>query len=59
MRANCSEPSKRCAAWRDDVIVQAYVPGRAASIALLIGPGRCLMLPAAGQHLSADGRSHL
>ena len=40
----------------DDLIVQPYVPGRAASVAFLIGPGRRLALPAATQRLSADGR---
>ena len=42
--------------WHDDVIVQPYIPGQAASVAFLIGPGRRLALPAAAQHLSADGR---
>jgi predicted ATP-grasp superfamily ATP-dependent carboligase len=35
---------------------QPFVPGLAASVALLIGPGRRLALPAARQHLSDDGR---
>ena len=42
----------------DDVILQPYVPGDPASVAFLIGPGRRLALPAAAQHLSADGRFH-
>ena len=41
---------------QDDVIVQPFVPGQAASVAFLIGPGRRLALPAAAQHLSTDGR---
>ncbi|HVS39476.1 MAG TPA: ATP-grasp domain-containing protein [Gemmataceae bacterium] len=40
----------------DDLIVQPYIAGQAASVALLIGPGRRLALPAAAQHLSTDGR---
>jgi predicted ATP-grasp superfamily ATP-dependent carboligase len=33
-------------------IVQPFVPGTAASVAFLLGPGRCLALPAASQCLS-------
>jgi predicted ATP-grasp superfamily ATP-dependent carboligase len=42
--------------WHGELIVQPYVPGRAASVALLIGPGRCQALPPAEQTLSSDGR---
>lgn len=44
--------------WYGDLIVQPHVPGRAASVAVLVGPGLRLALPAAAQHLSADGRFH-
>jgi predicted ATP-grasp superfamily ATP-dependent carboligase len=37
-------------------IVQPLVPGLAASVAFLIGPGRCRALPPCRQHLSDDGR---
>jgi predicted ATP-grasp superfamily ATP-dependent carboligase len=37
-------------------IVQPFVRGKAASVALLIGPGGTLTLPPAEQHLSTDGR---
>jgi predicted ATP-grasp superfamily ATP-dependent carboligase len=46
----------RAEGWAGEVIVQPYVPGEAASVAFLIGPGRRLALPPAAQHLSADGR---
>jgi predicted ATP-grasp superfamily ATP-dependent carboligase len=36
--------------------VQPLVPGLAASVAFLIGPGRCVALPPCRQHLSDDGR---
>jgi predicted ATP-grasp superfamily ATP-dependent carboligase len=41
---------------RDDMVVQPYVPGLAASAAFLLGPGRRLAMPAVAQHLSAEGR---
>jgi predicted ATP-grasp superfamily ATP-dependent carboligase len=44
--------------WRGEMIVQPHVPGLAASVALLLGTGRCVALPAAAQHLSDDGRFH-
>src|SRR5262249_27211100 len=37
-----------------DHIVQPFVPGVAASVAFLFGPGRCLALPPAAQRLSED-----
>jgi predicted ATP-grasp superfamily ATP-dependent carboligase len=46
----------RAEGWAGELVVQPYVPGEAASVALLIGPGRRLALPAAAQELSADGR---
>jgi predicted ATP-grasp superfamily ATP-dependent carboligase len=39
-----------------NTVVQPFVPGRAVSVALLVGPGRVVPLPAAAQHLSTDGR---
>jgi predicted ATP-grasp superfamily ATP-dependent carboligase len=44
--------------WQGEMIVQPFVPGQAASVALLLGPGKCLSLPAAAQYLSDDGRFH-
>ncbi len=44
--------------WDGEMIVQPYTPGRAASVAFLIGPGRRVALPAAEQILSEDGRFH-
>jgi predicted ATP-grasp superfamily ATP-dependent carboligase len=43
--------------WQHDrFIVQEYVPGQAASVALLIGPRQTIALCPARQHLSEDGR---
>jgi predicted ATP-grasp superfamily ATP-dependent carboligase len=42
--------------WRGDFIVQRFAPGVAASVAFLLGPGRCVPLLPAAQHLSDDGR---
>lgn len=39
-----------------EFIVQQFVPGQAASVALLIGPAQILALLPAQQHLSRDGR---
>ncbi len=39
-------------------VVQPFVPGRAASVSFLLGPGAAVTLPPAWQHLSADGRFH-
>jgi predicted ATP-grasp superfamily ATP-dependent carboligase len=44
--------------WQGEMVVQPYVPGLPASVAVLVGPGRCVALPAAAQHLSDDGRFH-
>ena len=49
------EAELRCLAGAD-AIVQPYVPGMPVSAAFLLGPGRCLSLPPASQHLSDDGR---
>jgi tyramine---L-glutamate ligase len=42
--------------WRGELILQPFVPGTAASVALLLGPGRCVPLLPAEQYLSDDGR---
>jgi predicted ATP-grasp superfamily ATP-dependent carboligase len=42
--------------WPGELIVQPYVRGRAASVALLLGPHQQLPLAPAWQRLSADGR---
>jgi predicted ATP-grasp superfamily ATP-dependent carboligase len=42
--------------WHGELILQPFVPGTAASVALLLGPGRCVPLLPAEQHLSDDGR---
>ncbi|OAI46821.1 hypothetical protein AYO44_10615 [Planctomycetaceae bacterium SCGC AG-212-F19] len=42
----------------DDLLLQPYMPGRAASVAWLIGPRQAIPLRPAAQHLSADGRFH-
>jgi predicted ATP-grasp superfamily ATP-dependent carboligase len=44
--------------WHGEMVVQPFSPGLPASVALLLGPGRCLALPAGAQHLSDDGRFH-
>jgi predicted ATP-grasp superfamily ATP-dependent carboligase len=41
---------------QDELVVQPYVAGLAASAAFLIGPGRRLGMPSALQDLSTDGR---
>jgi predicted ATP-grasp superfamily ATP-dependent carboligase len=42
--------------WRGEMIWQPFVPGLPASVAVLLGPRRCVVLPAVAQHLSGDGR---
>jgi predicted ATP-grasp superfamily ATP-dependent carboligase len=49
-------PRARAEGWPGEMVLQPHVPGRAVSVALLLGPERRLALPAAGQTLSADGR---
>jgi predicted ATP-grasp superfamily ATP-dependent carboligase len=41
-----------------EFIVQAFVPGTPASVAILIGPSEMVPLLPAEQHLSGDGRFH-
>lgn len=42
----------------DELLLQSYVPGQAASVALLVGSRDCVPLLPAEQRLSADGRFH-
>lgn len=42
----------------EQFVVQRFVPGLAASVAFLVGPGETLALPPARQLLSDDGRFH-
>jgi tyramine---L-glutamate ligase len=44
--------------WHGELILQAFVPGTPASVAFLVGPGGCVPLLPAAQHLSDDGRFH-
>ena len=44
------------AEWPGPLIAQPFVPGQAASVALLLGPGQCVPLLPAAQRLSDDGR---
>jgi hypothetical protein len=53
---------RRCAAqaaaegWKGEALLQPFVPGRACSVAFLLGPGQAVPLPLCAQHLSANGR---
>ncbi|MCI0461515.1 MAG: ATP-grasp domain-containing protein [Gemmataceae bacterium] len=57
-----AEEARDCAAkarlegFSGEALVQPFIPGRPASVAILLGPRTQLPLPAAAQHLSADGR---
>lgn len=42
----------------NDMLVQPFVPGQAASVSFLIGAGHHVPLTPAEQHLSTDGRFH-
>jgi predicted ATP-grasp superfamily ATP-dependent carboligase len=44
--------------WEGEMIVQPHVPGLAASVAFLTGPGQRVALPATEQVLSDDWRFH-
>jgi tyramine---L-glutamate ligase len=44
--------------WVGPLILQPYVPGLAASVSLLLGPGLAFPMPAGRQRLSADGFFH-
>jgi predicted ATP-grasp superfamily ATP-dependent carboligase len=55
--ATCMDRA-RAEGWEGETIVQPYLPGQAASVACLVGPGRVVALPAAQQRLSSDGRFH-
>jgi predicted ATP-grasp superfamily ATP-dependent carboligase len=57
-QSQASEVAPRAAAegWRGPLVAQPFVPGLTASAAVLIGPSQHVVLPAARQHLSDDGR---
>lgn len=57
-RADCrrAEEAARQECWEGEAILQRYVPGRPASVAVLTGPAQSIALMPAEQHLSADGR---
>lgn len=42
--------------YDEEMILQPFVPGKAVSVAFLIGPNDCVPLAPAEQHLSTDGR---
>jgi predicted ATP-grasp superfamily ATP-dependent carboligase len=44
--------------WQGEALVQPFVPGQAASVAFLLGPGAGIPLVPAAQRLSDDGRFH-
>jgi predicted ATP-grasp superfamily ATP-dependent carboligase len=46
----------RAEGWAGEMVVQPFVPGSPASVALLRGPDQEVALAPAAQHLSADGR---
>jgi predicted ATP-grasp superfamily ATP-dependent carboligase len=48
----------RAEGWAGEAIVQTFMPGQPASVAVLVGPRHLVALPPAEQHLSADGRFH-
>jgi predicted ATP-grasp superfamily ATP-dependent carboligase len=48
-RARQNEPA-------DELLVQPFIPGRPASVSLLLGPRARLCLPPVAQHLSREGR---
>jgi predicted ATP-grasp superfamily ATP-dependent carboligase len=48
----------RAEGWEGEAIVQPFVPGLAASVALLLGPRQQVALRPGAQSLSADGRFH-
>ncbi len=48
----------RAEGWSSEMLLQPFVPGQPASVALLLGPGGRWPLPACRQVLSSDGRFH-
>jgi len=46
----------RSEGWRGEFLLQPFVPGLAASVALLVGPNACSPLLPGAQHISDDGR---
>lgn len=55
--SRCREQA-RAEGWDGEAILQPFIPGRAASCAILCGPRECIPLPPAEQLLSTDGRFH-
>jgi predicted ATP-grasp superfamily ATP-dependent carboligase len=55
--SRCAEQARE-EGWDGELIVQPFVPGRAASVAVLTGPAGRVALPAAEQVLSDDCRFH-
>jgi tyramine---L-glutamate ligase len=53
--ANCAEQAV-AEGWPGELILQTFAAGIPASVAFLLGPGRCVPLMPAAQHLSDDGR---
>lgn len=53
----CAERARH-EGWTGALLAQPFVPGQAASVALLIGPRQVISLMPAAQHLSEDGRFH-
>jgi predicted ATP-grasp superfamily ATP-dependent carboligase len=51
----CVEQARR-EGWTEELLVQPFVPGIAASVAFLIGPQRTVPLAPAAQYLSDDSR---
>jgi predicted ATP-grasp superfamily ATP-dependent carboligase len=46
----------RAEAWRGELVLQPFIPGRAVSVAFLLGPRAVVPLLPATQELSDDGR---
>lgn len=55
-RCERTSVDRRIVHLRRDMIAQPFVPGRAASVAFLVGPRETVALPPTFQHLSDDGR---
>jgi predicted ATP-grasp superfamily ATP-dependent carboligase len=53
--SRCSAQA-RDESFTGEAILQPFVPGQPASVAFLLGAGRCIPLWPAAQHLSDDGR---
>lgn len=53
----CREAA-RAEGWQGESLIQPWVPGQPASVAMLIGPRQCVPLVPVTQELSEDGRFH-